>query len=71
MLYKTLKHKKLPDTFGVWPNDRKPLTDFNLENESIPDLFAEKVTIDYLKRYGRMKNLDDYDLVDVEVIIKS
>ena len=68
MLYKTLKHKTLPDTFGF-------ITDGQVYKYPTPAMYKNNLTMESLQKsyrgYSRITDeLEDYELVDVEVIIK-
>ena len=75
MNFKTLKHKKLPDTFGIIQDGYSTLEIYECE---IPFLYPMTATIESLIDYyiSRMEfNLVDhyfpeYELVEVEVILK-
>ena len=67
-LYKALKHKQLVHTYGQF------LRDFNNEifYSNIPRLLPYNTTMDMLrenleKSPNALKNLGDYELIDVEV----
>ena len=72
MKFKTLKHKTLPDTFGVFMNIPG---DSSINYCLKPDLLNSEATMDALKAHNKgltsFEQLNDYDLVEVELTLKS
>lgn len=78
MKFKVLKHKNIPDIFGVFINhDEGEIRDADSEiyHLTTPELLGITATIDGLKKINQDRTafhqLDDYDLVEVELIIKK
>jgi hypothetical protein len=71
MQYKVLKHKKLEETFGVFHGSDNS----EIWQSSTPTLFGRETTLEYLKKINNgsiaYKQLDSYDLVAVELIIRD
>lgn len=73
--FKVLKHKTLQDTWG-YPNTYSDITEPEIYHTHSPShLLGEDTTIELLKSYYQFESLilnqlDDYELIDVEVIIK-
>lgn len=77
MLYKTLKHKTLPDTFGVVADGYEDHPMPEISHSSVPDLMPYSATREGL--IGIMETdpinktiieqLKDYDLVTVSIMI--
>ena len=76
MKFKTLKHKRMLDTFGVFVNqDHGEIRDADTEIyfSAKPELLGIETTIDKIKELNKYRTsfeqLDDYELVDVEVVL--
>lgn len=75
MTFKVLKHKTLPDTFGVFRGG-DPLY-YEIFYGQIPELLSVDASMDnlitYWKNLGQetvIEQLNDYDLIEVELKIK-
>jgi len=78
MKYKTLKHKYMPETFGVFVNhDEGEIRDADTEIyfSAKPELLGIETTIDKLKELNKQRTsfeqLDDYEVIDIEVLLKN
>lgn len=71
MEYKVLKHKRLPNTFGVFHGSDNS----EIWHSMTPTLFGKDTTMEYLKKYNKgtsaHKQLDNYELVTAELKIKQ
>lgn len=76
MQFKTLKHKTLPDTFGII--DQFEDSNHEIAHGSIPNLQPMTATMELMKQYWEKRGqhlvvsqLGDYELVEVDVTIKK
>jgi hypothetical protein len=76
MIYTTLKHKTLQDTYGHfmrnYTNDEPEYGQYEIAHGMIPELRPIECTMEGLKHYWRnhpnvIKQLDDYEIVVVNV----
>lgn len=77
MNFKVLKHKTLEDTFGVFHDFYDDGSHkYEIWHCARPELLKETTSIEILKEYWKdhstvVKQLDDYEILDAELIIKK
>jgi hypothetical protein len=73
MTFKTLLHKTLPDTFGVFVSVED--ADTEIFQSPSPQLLGIGTDMEHLRKYYQgttaVEQLEDYEVVTVEVTIKK
>jgi hypothetical protein len=73
MKFKTLLHKTLPDTFGVFMSVDG--YDTEIFHSPYPQLLGIGTDMEHLRKYYQgttaVEQLDDYEVVTVEITIKN
>jgi hypothetical protein len=73
MKFKTLLHKTLPDTFGVFVSVED--TDTEIFQSPSPQLLGIATDMEHLRKYYQgttaLEQLGDYEVVTVEITIKK